>query len=86
MKIPRILVVPIWVAIIAAFSTLVALVANWLGAYLPIAWGFFTLVGIFAAAILYVIGRQLYWLIAGKGDYEGRNGLLKRLWSKIFKK
>ena len=86
MKIPRILVPLIWIVIVVAFSTLVGLIANWFGAYLPIAWGFFTLVGIFLTAILYVGFRQLYWLIAGKGDYEGRNGLLKRLWSKIFKK
>lgn len=84
MKIPRILVVPIWVAIIAAFSTLVGLIAHWLGAYIPIAWGFFTLIGIFGGAIAYVIGRQLYWVVAGKGDYKG--GGFPKLWNKIFKK
>ena len=86
MKIPRILVVPITVAVIAAFSTIVGLIAWWCGAYLPLAWGFFTLAGIFLAAILYVGFRQLYWLIAGKGDYEGRNGLLKRFYKWVFKK
>jgi len=86
MKIPRILVVPIWIAILAAFSFLVGLVAHWLGAYSPQAWGFFTLVGILGAFILYIFGRQIWWFISGTGDYEGRNGLLKRLWNKIFKK
>ena len=86
MKIPRILVVPITVAVIAAFSTLVGFIAHWLGAYSPQAWGFFTLASIFLGGILYVGFRQLWWLVAGKGDYEGRNGLLKRLWNKLFKK
>ena len=70
MKIPRILVVPITVAVIAAFSTLVGFIAHWLGAYSPQAWGFFTLVGIFGIGILFVGLRQLYWLITKKGDYE----------------
>jgi len=72
MKIPRLLVVPISVAVVAALSTLVGLIAHWFGAYSPQAWGFFTLAGIFGLTILYVAGRQLYWLITGKGDYEGR--------------
>jgi hypothetical protein len=81
MKIPRILVVPIWVAIVAAFATLVGFIAFWLGAYNPQAWGFFTLIGIFGAMILYVFGRQIYWWFAGKGDYAG--GGFPRLWKKI---
>ena len=80
MKIPRILVVPITVAIIAAFSTLVGFIAHWLGAYSPQAWGFFTLIAIFLGAILYVWGRQAYWWFRGKGDYEGRG------FPKLFKK
>ena len=72
MKIPRILVVPITVAAIVALSTIVGLIAWWCGAYIPVAWGFFTLVGIMGAGILFVAFRQLYWLITGKGDYEGR--------------
>ncbi len=66
----RILFVPILVAAIAVLSTLVGLIAHWAGAYIPIAWGFFTLVGIFGVGILYVGLRQLYWLITKKGDYE----------------
>ena len=86
MKIPRLLVVPIYVAIVAAFSFLVGLVSHWFGAYYPNAWGFFTLVGIIGAMIIYVFGRQIWWLISGTGDYEGRNGLLKRLYNRVFKK
>ena len=86
MKIPRILVFPILVAIIVVVAFLVGLIAHWLGAYSPQAWGFFTLIGIFGLGIIYVGLRQLWWLVSGKGDYEVRNGLLKRLWNKIFKK
>ena len=84
MKIPRILVVPIWVAIVAALATLVGFIAHWLGAYNPQAWGAFTLIGIFLIAILYVWGRQAYWWFAGKGDYEGRG--FPKLWNKLFGK
>jgi hypothetical protein len=83
MKIPRILIPLVWVVIIAAFSTLVGLIANWLGAYLPIAWGFFTLIGIFAGSILFVIFRQAYWWFTGKEDYL--NGGFPKLWKKIKK-
>jgi len=81
MKIPRILVPIIQVAIVAAFSFLVALVAKWLGAYNPTAWGVFTLFGIFGAVILYVFGRSIYWWFAGKGDYV--HGGFPKLWKKI---
>lgn len=84
MKIPRILVPVVWVAIIAAFSTLVGFIAHWLGAYAPQAWGAFTLFGIFLGAILYVWGRQGYWWFTGTGDAEGRG--FPKLWKKIFKK
>ena len=86
MKIPRILFVPIYVAVVAAFAFIVGLIAHWFGAYNPTGWGFFTLLGILGGVILYVIGRSLWWFISGTGDYEGRNGLLKRLWNKVFKK
>jgi len=86
MKIPRILVVPIWIAIIVAFSVLVGFIAKWLGAYTPTAWGFFSGGAILLATILYTWFRQIWWFISGTGDYVGRNGLLKRLWNKIFKK
>ena len=86
MKIPRILVFPISMAILIALSFLVGLFAHWFGAFNPNGWGFFTLFTILGALILYVIGRQIYWVVAGKGFYEGRVGFLKRLWMKIFKK
>jgi hypothetical protein len=85
-KIPRILVVPIWVAILAGFGVLVGLIAKWLGAYSPNAWGFFSAGGVLLLMILYVWFRQIWWFVSGTGDYEGRTGLLKRLWKKIFKK
>ena len=72
MRIPNILTVPITIAAIAALATLVGFIAHWCGAYSPQAWGFFTLAGIMGAGILFVAFRQLYWLIFGKGDYEGR--------------
>jgi hypothetical protein len=86
MKIPKILVVPIYVAIVTAFSFLVGLIAYWLGAYNPNAWGFFTLIGIIGCLIFYIFGRQIWWFISGTGDYQDRNGLLKRLYKRIFKK
>ena len=86
MKIPRLLVFPICMAILIAFSFLVGLLAHWFGSFNPNGWGFFTLFTILGALIVYVFGRQAYWIIAGKGFYEGRVGFLKRLWTKIFKK
>ena len=86
MKIPRILVVPIQIAIVAAFAFLVGLIAHWCGAYNPNGWGFFTLITIIGSVIVYVFGRQIWWFISGTGDYEGRNGLLKRLYNRVFKK
>ena len=84
MKIPRILVVPIWVVIIAALSTLIGFIAHWLGAYNPTAWGAFSLFGIFLVFILYIWGRQAYWWFTGKVDYV--DGGFPKLWKKIFKK
>jgi uncharacterized membrane protein len=86
MKIPRIFVVPIWIVILIIFSFFVGLISHWFGALNPQAWGFFTLIGIFSAFLLYILGRQIWWFVSGTGDYENRNGLLKRLWNKIFKK
>ena len=85
-QIPRILVVPIYVAILAALGVIIGLIAKWAGAYNPIDWGFFSTIGILAVFIAFIWLRSLWWFIAGKGDYIGRNGLLKRLWNKIFKK
>ena len=80
MKIPRILVFPILVAIIVVVAFLVGLIAHWLGAYSPQAWGFFTLIGIFLVGIIYVWGRSAYWWFTGTGDYVGRG------FPKLFKK
>ena len=85
-KIPRILVVPIQMTIIVAFCILVAYIAKWLGAYNPTGWGFFTGIGLLGAVILFVFARQGWWFISGTGDYQGREGFLKRLYKKIFKK
>lgn len=84
MKIPRILVVPIWVAIVTAFAFLVGLVAKWFGAYNPTAWGVFTLFGIMGGFIFFILFRQIYWWFAGKVDYEGRG--FPKLWNKLFGK
>jgi hypothetical protein len=84
MKIPRILVVPIWVAMVAALATLVGFIAHWLGAYNPTAWGAFTLFGIMGGFILFILFRQIYWWFAGKVDYEG--GGFPKLWRRIFKR
>lgn len=86
MKIPKILVFPIFAAIVVVISVLVGLIARWSDAYNPTAWGFFTLLGIFSALIVFVFGRQIWWLISGTGDYQGRVGLLKKLWWIITKK
>jgi len=83
MKIPRILVFPIWMAILIALSFLVGLIAHWCGAFNPNGWGFFTLFTILGALILYVMGRQIYWWFTGKEDYL--NGGFPKLWKKIKK-
>lgn len=82
--IPRNLVIPFFVSLIAIFSIIVGLISKGLGAKNPNAWGFFTGVTIIGSYILFIWGRQLWWYISGTGDYIGRNGLLKRLWKKIF--
>lgn len=83
-KVPKILVVPLWITILVIFSVLVGFIAKWLGAYNPNAWGFFAGGGILLGIILYLWFRQAWWFISGTGFYQGRNGLLKRLWKKIF--
>ena len=85
-KIPAMLVVPIQILILAAFSFLVGLIAHWCGAYNPNGWGFYTLFSILGSVIVYVFARQIWWFVSGTGDYMGREGLLKRLYKKIFKK
>ena len=72
-KIPRLLVVPFYVLCIVAFSFIVFFIAQWAGAYSPTAWGVFTTIGIFGAVIAFVWGRQIYWRITKKGDYEHLN-------------
>lgn len=48
--------------------------------------GIFTFFGIILSFIVYIFGRQIWWFISGTGDYQGRNGLLKRFWNLIFKR
>jgi len=67
----------VWVAVI------VGLLIGWIFGGMV---GVFTFFGLVLSVIIYVFGRQIWWFISGTGDYEGRNGLLKRLWNKIFKK
>lgn len=85
-RIPRLLVIPVYIAILVAFSVGVAFVAKLFGAYNPTAWGFFSGGGILLGVILAVWARQLWWIVSGTGDYAGREGFLLRLYKKIFKK
>lgn len=48
--------------------------------------GVYTGFGVVGAFTLYILGRSIWWFISGTGDYQGRNGLLKRLWNWLFKK
>ncbi len=73
LKIPNILTVPISVAGVVALSFIIYFIAKWAGAYSPTAWGVFTTIGIFGAVIAFVWGRQIYWRITKKGDYEHLN-------------
>lgn len=88
MKIPRILVFPIFIGTLVAISVLTGFIAHWSDAYNPTAWGFFTLLGLLVALIGFVFLRQAWWFIWGskKGDYAGRMGLLKKLILLIFPK
>jgi len=85
-KMPPRLVVPFYALCLSAVAVLAYFIAKWAGAYNPNAYLFFTIAGVFALVIAFVYGRQLWWFIAGKEDYAGREGLLKRLYKKIFKK
>jgi hypothetical protein len=86
LKIPNILAVPIYIVILVAFGFLVSLISKWLGAYSPQAWGFFSAGGVLLGVIIFVWLRQIWWFVSGKGDYQGREGWLKRLWNKVFNK
>ena len=86
MKIPKILVFPIFIGALVAVSTLVGFIAHWSDAYNPTAWGFFTLIGLLGLLIAFVFARQGWWFVSGTGDYQGRVGLLKKLWWIITKK
>ena len=63
-------------------AIIIAFLIGWIFGGMVGVWTFFGLVG---AVIAYVFLRQIWWFISGTGDYQGRNGLLKRLWKKIFK-
>ena len=86
MKIPKILQFPIFIGSLVAVSTLVGFIAHWLDAYNPTMVGFFTLVGLLGVLITFVFARQGWWFVSGTGDYQGRVGLLKKLWWIITKK
>ena len=65
------------------FAVVLAIIAGLIFGWNVSVWVFFGGVGAFIA---FIFLRQIWWFISGTGDYEGRNGLLKRLWNWIFKK
>lgn len=83
---PAMLVVPFYILCIAALCTGIWFIARAAGAYNPNGWAFFTGVGIIGGVTLFVWFRSIWWFISGTGDFQGREGLLKRLWNKVFKK
>ncbi len=85
-KMPPRLVFPLYALCLIAVSIIVYFIAKWAGAYSPVAWLFYTIFGTLVLLIAFTFGRQGWWFIAGKGDYEGREGFLKRMYKKIFKK
>jgi hypothetical protein len=84
-KIPKILRVLIWVAILATFSFLVSFISRQLGAYNPKVWGFFTFVGIVGSFIFSTFSRKVWQFITRKNKHEGKNTLFKKLWKQKFK-
>lgn len=50
----------------------------------PLVVGLVVFFSLMALVVIFVLGRQFWWFISGSGDYKERNGLLKRLWNKIF--
>lgn len=76
----------IYIAILSAVGISAGFISKWLGAYNPNAWGFGASAGLIGLLSLYAWGRQIWWFISGTGDFLGREGLLKRLWNKVFKK
>ena len=70
MKIPSILVVPIYILILVAVCFGVYGLAILFGARTPQAWGFFTGAGVILALALFTWGRQIYWRITKTGDYS----------------
>ena len=71
-------------------STWWAFISIWVAAVAGLIFGWHIAPWVFFAGIitmiLYVWLRQIWWFIAGKQDFEGRNGFLKRFGNKIFKK
>jgi hypothetical protein len=64
---------PGWIFIILVLSGLVLLFAKLFGAADPVLVGFLTLMGLGAAAILFVWLRQFWWWITSTGDYKKKN-------------
>jgi len=70
----------VWVALLIGF------LVGWIFGTMVGVWTFF---GIILGVIAFVFGRQIYWFIWGRGDYEGRLGWFKKfiLWIiGLFKK
>ena len=71
-------------------STFYVWIAVIIGVIVGLIWGtapgVWTGFGIIGAFIVFIFGRQIWWFVSGTGDYEGRVGLLKRLYQWIFKK
>jgi len=64
-------------------AVLLAALAGWIFGWNVSIWVFFGIVG---GVIAFVFLRQIWWFISGTGDYSGREGLLLRLYKKVFKK
>lgn len=59
--IPKYLIISILISVVVGLIT-------W-----NVIYGFFTLLGIIIAITIFVLGRQLWWLITKKGDYENKD-------------
>lgn len=67
----------VWIALI------LAIISGWIWSWDISVWVFF---GICLAFVAFILFRQAWWYISGTGDYQGREGFLKKLWNKVFKK
>ena len=79
LEITRILYSTWWVWV----SAILAVVAGFIFGGDVAIWVFF---GGVISVIVYVWGRSIWWFVSGTGDFKGREGVLKKLWNKVFKK